>query len=257
MSLRIAIAGKGGSGKTTVAALLCRGLLAAQIKPLLAVDADPNSTLAEKLGIGVEQTIGDLREELRRHPEKKPAGIAKTEWMEDLLNRSVIESTGLDLVVMGRQEGPDCYCFINHLLRQCLDKLGKVYRAVVIDNEAGLEHLSRRSNGEVEVLLVVANPTITGARTAARIMELVKSLKLAVGKSGLVLNQCDRELDESLRSKFKLSGLEIMAAIPDDPAIRAYELKEQSLLTLPGDSPAAQAIEEVLSRIIEMRRKTT
>ncbi|MBI2440870.1 MAG: AAA family ATPase [Lentisphaerae bacterium] len=255
MSLRIAIAGKGGSGKTTVAALLCRSLLAGQFKPLLAVDADPNSNLAEKLGIGVEQTIGDLREELRQNPDKKPAGISKNEWIEDRLNRSVSESAGLDLVVMGRQEGPDCYCFINHLLRHCLDKIGRQYAAVVIDNEAGLEHLSRRSNGQVEVLLVVANPTITGARTAARIMELVHSLKLDIGHCALVLNQSDRKLDESLQSEFKRSGLETLSRIPDDEVIRECERKNQPLLKLPDESKAAQAVAAMLEKIIAMRRE--
>lgn len=253
MSLRIAIAGKGGSGKTTVAALLCRSLLERQIKPLLAVDADPNSCLPEKLGIAVSQTIGDLREELRRHPEKKPAAISKNEWMEDLINRSLTEATGFDLVVMGRQEGPDCYCFINHLLRHCLEKIAKTYRAVVIDNEAGLEHLSRRSNGPVEILIVVANPTIDGARTAVRIMELVKSLSLEIGYCGLVLNQSNLELSENLQSEFKRCGLDIIADIPTDPVVGEYESKGLSLLTVPKQSGAARAVEEMLNKLLERR----
>ena len=253
MSLRIAIAGKGGTGKSTFSALLCRSLLKKGIKPLLAVDADPNSCLPEKLGIAVEQTIGELREELRRDPEKKPAGIPKGEWMEGMINRAIIESTGLDMVVMGRQEGPDCYCFINNLLRQCLDTLGKQYKAVVIDNEAGLEHLSRRTNGSVEVLVVVAHPTITGARTALRIMEIVKSLHLEVGSSFLVLNQADAPLDAELAAEFSRTGIENVGSIPTDPIIRDYELKAQSLLTAPAESKAAAAVDGILEKILKRR----
>lgn len=255
MSLRIAIAGKGGSGKSTFSALLCRSLIKKNIKPLLAVDADPNSCLPEKLGIEVKQTIGDLREELRRDPDKKPAGIPKGEWIENMINRAVVESIGMDLLVMGRQEGPDCYCFINNLLRQCLDQIGKQYQAVVIDNEAGLEHLSRRSNGSVEVLLVVAHPTITGARTAIRIMELVQSLKLDVGHCFLVLNQLDAKIDSNLLSEFKRTGLDIIGTVPTDPVIRDFELKAQSLMTVPADSKAAMAIEEILNKILERRNE--
>ena len=253
MSLRIAIAGKGGTGKSTFSALLLRSLLKKGIKPLLAVDADPNSCLPEKLGIAVEQTIGELREELRRDPEKKPAGIPKGEWMEGMINRAIIESTGLDMVVMGRQEGPDCYCFINNLLRQCLDQLGKQYEAVVIDNEAGLEHLSRRTNGSVEVLVVVAHPTITGARTALRIMEIVKSLHLEVGSSFLVLNQADAPLDGELAAEFSRTGIEIIGSVPTDPVIREYELKAQSLLTAPAESKAAAAVDGILEKILKRR----
>ncbi|MHB8772407.1 MAG: ATP-binding protein [Syntrophales bacterium] len=253
MSLRIAIAGKGGTGKSTFSALLLRSLLAKGIRPLLAVDADPNSCLPEKLGIPAEQTIGELREELRKDPDKKPAGIPKGEWMEGMIDRAIIESTGLDMVVMGRQEGPDCYCFINNLLRQCLERLGKQYAAVVIDNEAGLEHLSRRTNGSVEVLVVVAHPTITGARTARRIMEIVKSLNLDVGNSFLVLNQADGELDAELAAEFGRTGIEIAGFIPSDPIVREYELKAQSLLGTPAGSKAAEAVDGILEKILARR----
>ena len=173
--------------------------------------------------------------------------------MEGMINRAIIESTGLDMVVMGRQEGPDCYCFINNLLRQCLDQLGKQYEAVVIDNEAGLEHLSRRTNGSVEVLVVVAHPTITGARTALRIMEIVKSLHLEVGSSFLVLNQADAPLDGELAAEFSRTGIEIVGSVPTDPVIREYELKAQSLLTAPAESKAAMAVDGILEKMLKRR----
>jgi len=254
MSLRIAIAGKGGTGKSTFSAIMCRSLLNNNIRPLLAVDADPNSCLPEKLGIAVEQTIGDLREELRRDPDRKPAGIPKGEWMESMIERAVIESTGIDMLVMGRQEGPDCYCYINNLLRQCMDRIGKNYQGVVIDNEAGLEHLSRRTNGTMEVLLVIAHPTIAGAKTAMRIMELVRSLKLDVGCCYLVLNQLDAEVDPGLKTEFDRTGIEIIGTVPTDPLIRDFELKAVSLMTLPAESKAVIAVETILQKILERRK---
>jgi len=175
MSLRIALAGKGGTGKTTLSALMCRSLQACNVKPILAVDADPNSCLADKIGLTVERTIGSVREELRAKPDAKPAGISKNEWIERQINESLVEATGMDLLAMGRQEGPDCYCFINNLLREYLGRISRDYKAVIIDNEAGMEHLSRRTDGRVDVMLVVCQPTVIGARTASRIVDLVKS----------------------------------------------------------------------------------
>ncbi len=256
MSLKIAIAGKGGTGKTTVAALLTRSLINQKLKPLLAVDADPNSCLAEALGLAptVEKSIGAIREELRAAPDDKPAGIPKNEWLEHLLNEAVIESTGFDLLVMGRQEGPACYCAINHLLRQYLEKIASQYNAVIIDNEAGLEHLSRRSNGSLDIMLIVCLPTIAGARTAARIIELARSLDLAIGHSFLVLNQANGELRPELAALFQRAGAEIIAAIPIDPAVEEFEINEQSLLNLPADAPAAVAVDELATKLLKSEK---
>jgi CO dehydrogenase maturation factor len=251
MPIRIAIAGKGGTGKTTISALLCRSLIKQGVKPLLAVDADPNSCLHEKVGVRPEGTIGNLREELRADPEKKPNGISKNEWIENLINQELAEAIGFDLITMGRQEGPDCYCYINNMLRQCLEKLGNQYESVVIDNEAGLEHLSRRSNGSIEHLLVVCQATVIGARTAKRIMELVESLKIDVGACHLILNACDSELSDSLKAEFSKAGLDIAAKIPTDSMVLDFELEEKSLLELPDDSGAALAVDEMVSKLIK------
>ena len=251
MSMRIAIAGKGGTGKTTVSALLCRSLMNKGTKPLLAVDADPNSCLPDKLGVARQETIGELREQLRADPDKLPSGISKSEWIENLINQEISEAVGFDIIVMGRQEGPDCYCFINNLLRQCLDKLGNQYKAVVIDNEAGLEHLSRRSNGAVEVLLVVCQPTLIGARTAMRIVELSKSLNLDIGASYLVLNACDGELSDELMAEFEKTGLEVAARIPIDSEILDFELQDKPLTELSKDSVAAAAGDDIVERILK------
>jgi len=255
MSLRIALAGKGGTGKSTVASLLCRSLQARNIKPILAVDADPNSCLADKLGLKAEWTIGALREELRARPEAKPAGISKNEWIERQINESLVESTGLDLLVMGRQEGPDCYCFINNLLREYLGRIGKQYTAVVIDNEAGLEHLSRRTDGSVDVLLVVCQPSVLGARTACRIMDLVRTLHLDIGGCYLVLNQCNGPMPPGLADEFQKTGLETLARIPIDPALADFDMRGQAVKDLPSNSPAVVAADHLVSLLLERKIK--
>jgi CO dehydrogenase maturation factor len=253
MALTIAVAGKGGTGKTTLAALLCRALMDRGIKPMLAVDADPNSCLPERLGVKMDRTIGSLREELRKEPEKVPAGIAKSEWIERLINEEITESTGFDMVVMGRQEGPDCYCYINNMLRACLDKIQSQYKGTIIDNEAGLEHLSRRTNGKVDVMLVVSHATMLGARTAMRIVEIMHSLELEVGEALLVLNQCDGEPNSVVLDAFKQTGLEIIGHVPQDAAVADAEVHEQSLLTVAADSPAMSAVNAILDELLKRR----
>ena len=249
MPYRIAIAGKGGTGKTTLSALICRGLLARGRKPLLAVDADPNSCLAERLAVTVDRTIGQLREIIRADPDKIPMGMGKSEWIERLICEEVAESAGFDLLAMGRQEGPDCYCYINNLLRACLEKLATQYRAVIIDNEAGLEHLSRRTNGRVEVMLVVCEPTALGARTAQRIADLIKALDLDIGRTGLLINRCRGDIPADVRADLDSTGCEILGCIPDDPRLAEFELERRSLLELPADSPAAAAIDRCLDNV--------
>ena len=253
MPFTIAVAGKGGTGKTTAAALLCRELMRRDRKPLLAVDADPNSCLAERLGVSNDHTIGQLREELRADPDKKPAGIPKSEWIENLINQEITEATGFDLIAMGRQEGPDCYCYINNMLRACLDKIGQQYETVVIDNEAGLEHLSRRTNGNVDVMLVVCHATVSGARTAMRITEIMKGLELDVGEAFLVLNQSSGPLPDALVQEFAKTGLEVLGAIPEDEEIPGFELEQKSLLELPQESAACAAVGTLVAGILERR----
>lgn len=255
MAFTIAVAGKGGTGKTTVSALLCRSLMSRSLKPLLAVDADPNSCLPEKLGVSVTsmQTIGFLREQLRSEPGTVPQGISKMEWIERLIHEDVTEAVGFDLVVMGRQEGPNCYCYINNLLRNCLAQIAGQYQAVVIDNEAGLEHLSRRMNGSVDVMLVIAQPTPSGAHTATRIRDIVASLQLDVKSMFLVLNRCNGSLPPSLLEEFQKTGQEILGYIPDDPLVTEREERRESLLTLPPASKAGGAVEMLVNSIVERR----
>lgn len=255
--MKIAIAGKGGTGKTTLSALLCRSLMERKFKPLLAVDADPNSCLPEKLGVAVsdDKTIGQLRETLRAEPDKVPQGISKTEWVERLINEEVTEALGFDVIVMGRQEGPSCYCYINNLLRNCIEKIGEQYRAVVVDNEAGLEHLSRRTNGRIEIMLVVCQPTVNGARTAVRIRDIMRSLELEVQSAYLVINQSDGTISPQLMDEFKKSELEIVGYIPSDPMLAQFEIERKSLMELPAGSAALQAVEKMVDEVLKRRNK--
>ncbi|OGV65854.1 MAG: hypothetical protein A2498_09950 [Lentisphaerae bacterium RIFOXYC12_FULL_60_16] len=257
MAFKIAIAGKGGTGKTTLSALLCRCLLNRSIKPVLAVDADPNSCLPDRLGVTVAptQTIGHMREQLRADPETAAQGFSKAEWIERLINEEVAEAVGFDLVVMGRQEGPNCYCYLNNLLRNCLERIAEQYRAVIIDNEAGLEHLSRRTDGRVEVMLVTCQPNLIGARTALRIRDIMVSLELEVQSAFLVLNRCDGSLSPALRDEFAKTGMEIVGTIPDDPLVVDFEAQQRSLLELPPESEALRAVDVMVGNLLERRRR--
>ena len=152
---------------------------------------------------------------------------------------------------MGRQEGPDCYCFINNLLREYLGRIGKQYAAVVIDNEAGLEHLSRRTDGSVDVLLVICQPTVIGVRTAARIMEIVKSLKLEIGACYLVLNQCNGPVAPDLMAQFQRTGLELLAMIPADAAVAEFNVRGQAVMDLPSDDAAVVAVDGLVAKLLE------
>lgn len=253
MNLTIAITGKGGTGKTTIASLLCRSLINKGVKPLLAVDADANSCLGERLGLIVDQTIGGLRQEVRDAPEDIPAGIPKQDWIKRLVNESVIESKGFDLIAMGRTEGPGCYCSVNNILRDVLDEINRNYKAVIIDNEAGLEHLSRQTDGKVDVMLIVATPSLAGARTAARIKVLIEQMEIEPAQTYLVLNQAPKDLNPKIMKELQEIDLPILAEIPSDRLVCDFEIDGRSLSEIPADSPAATAIDEMVAKLIEKR----
>src|SRR5512134_782911 len=183
MAYVIALAGKGGTGKTSIAGLTVRYIVEKKKKPVLAVDADSNSCLNEALGIEVHATIGKLREESLetvRSGGERPGGMSMEQLFDYQVQQSVIEAKGFDLMVMGRPEGPGCYCAANNIIRKYTDKLSETYAYVVIDNEAGMEHLSRRTTHKVYLLIVVSDPTVKGVKTAKRIHELVDELQLDI-----------------------------------------------------------------------------
>ncbi len=188
MSLRIAVAGKGGVGKTTISALLVRALHERSGKLIMAVDADPNSNLGDKLGVRPEHTIGELREDLLARADQIPPGQSKQEFVRYQMRLATVEGDGFDLLSMGRPEGQGCYCYINNILRTFLDIAMDDYDYVVIDNEAGMEHLSRRTTKAMDVLVLVSDPTKTGIETAGRLATLAKEMRLEIGCLVLVMN---------------------------------------------------------------------
>ena len=189
MAFVIALSGKGGMGKTTLAALMVRHLSRARGRAVLAVDADPNSGLGEALGVSPEHTLADIREDTREDRLQLSAGMSKERHIELLIQSCLVEGNKFDLLTMGRPEGPKCYCYVNNLLRKYLDEATKEYPIVVIDNEAGMEHLSRRTTNNVDELFVVSDATRQGARTVGRIMKLADSLPILREAQGSAAEQ--------------------------------------------------------------------
>ena len=241
----IALAGKGGTGKTTVAGLVVRSLRSAGRVPVLAVDADPNTNLDAALGLRPTRTVSDVVDATHGMREV-PGNVPKSTYLEYQLEECLAEGRGVDLVAMGRPEGPACYCASNHLLRTHLDRLMGSYRSVVVDNEAGMEHLSRRTTRDVDLLLVVSDPTLVGIRTALRIRALVGELSLTVRASALVVNRV-AVLPEPVAQALAEGGLRLVGLVPEDPLVAAFELDGRPLLELPDDAPAVMAVERMLA----------
>ena len=245
----IAITGKGGTGKTTFAALLIK-YLSTQSSNILAVDADPNSNLGERLGLSVEQTIGHLREDLLK--ESLPAGVPKNELIEYQIRLALVEGDAFDLIVMGRPEGPGCYCYINTVLRDVIDRLSNNYDYVVIDNEAGMEHLSRRTTRDVDALFIMSDVTKLGVTTASRIKKLSEDLNTTIGKAYLVLNEPKNGMPDSIQDQITQEGLDLIGVIPTDSLIENYAIQGTPLLELPDNSAAFKAVIEIAKQSITL-----
>jgi len=243
----IAFAGKGGVGKTTVAALVIRHLVAQQAGPILAVDADPNSNLGETLGLDVTSTIGDIREDFMKDPQGLPAGMDKINYLETLVEQTLIERKDFDLLVMGRQEGQGCYCMVNNILNNFTDKLSRSYKYLVVDNEAGMEHLSRRTSGRVDMLYLITDYALRGLRAVRRIHDMLPGLKLDVKQTGLVVTRAPEKLSDAFMTEANEIGLPIAATIPNDPMLLDFDMEKRSLLELPADSPAVVAVEKMMA----------
>jgi len=229
MGYVIAIAGKGGTGKTTIAALLVRLLSEQKKGAVLAVDADPNSNLAEVLGVKSDASIGKILEEVSAHPEKIPQGIPKDRFIEYRVQTIIQETEGFDVLSMGRPEGPGCYCYVNNVLRGILTKLIGDYKYVVIDNEAGLEHLSRRTTRYADALIIVSDASHVGLRAAERISVIVKELGIKTKKNLLIVNCFDGELER--RGQFDLE-VDYLGNIPRDELITKISMNGNSLMKL-------------------------
>jgi len=244
----IALAGKGGTGKTTVAGMLIKYLISSGKAPILAVDADSNANLNEVLGLEVFDTLGGAREEMKKGV--VPSGMTKDVFMDMKLQQAIIESEGYDLVVMGQPEGPGCYCAANTLLTGFLDKLIGNYPYIVMDNEAGMEHISRLTTSNVDILLIIADTSRRGLQAALRIEELAKSLNIGISKSYLIINQTRNEPSDKVLEIINNAGLELAGTIPEDDTVYEFDLDGHPTVELPDDNPAIQAAFEIFDRII-------
>ncbi len=253
MSKVIAVTGKGGTGKTTLAGLIIRYLRETGRTPILAVDADPDSNLPQAIGLGGEKSIGTIgraRQDFFAGRGAVPAGVPKQAYLELRLNEVLIETADIDLLVMGRPEGAGCYCYINNVLRHFLESLGGNYPWVVIDNEAGLEHLSRRTAQRVDVLLVVSDYSMNGLRAAGRIRELSEELELEIGRRFLVINRVPGELSGAFRLQAEQQGLSLLGVIPVDQSIGEGDLAGRAVIDLPADNPAVRAVHDLMQTMI-------
>lgn len=244
----IAVAGKGGTGKTTIAATLVRFLAGKGGPSVLAIDADPNSNLGEALGLAPRGTIADVLEETKQINEL-PAGMTRQAWVQYRLSQLVEETERFDLLTMGTPEGPGCYCYPNDLLRGHLSALGANYGYVVIDNEAGLEHLSRRVEQDIDLMLVVTDASARGVRSAGRVMEIIRNLKTRVAGAHVIVNRATQDDLAALAGEIAKTGLEVAGTVPDDPVIREFDLRGTALTRLPLDGQAVQAMYAVFTRL--------
>lgn len=249
MTRAIAVAGKGGTGKTTLSALIIRHLHRRGNIPILAVDADPAAHLAEALGMKADKTIGTTQVEFHDSRLRLPAGMPKTAYLEMCLNQVVVEGQGLDLIVMGRPEGPGCYCSSNAVLREFLDVLGKNYAYVIMDNQAGMEHLSRKTTQNVDILLMVSDPTVRGVRTVGRLLDLVQELHLSISRSYLVVDRITDSVAPWLLEAIARIGIELAGCIPEDENILAFDQDSRPLMDLPDDSPAVAAVADLMEKL--------
>jgi CO dehydrogenase maturation factor len=254
VTLSIAVAGKGGIGKTTLCALLVRCLRDLNAGPVLAVDADPNSNLAEALGVEPGKPLAEIREAGSSPEGSPPSGIGRVRVVSDELQRAIVEAEGFDLITMGRPEGPRCYCAVNNLLRNALDNLARNYRTIVIDNEAGMEHLSRRTTNDVDALVVILNPTLPSLRAARRILELSRELPIRVRHRMVLVNRVDPQgiPDEVQKDLVHLDG-ERLPDVPQDAVVEQAGAVGQDVMSLPSDTLALAAMRRVAETLGKLR----
>ena len=249
MSFSIALAGKGGTGKTTLAGMLIKYLVKMEKTPVLAVDADSNANLNEVLGLTVTDTLGSAREEMKKGV--VPSGMTKDVFMSMKLEQAVVESGGYDLVVMGQPEGSGCYCAANTLLTGFLERLTGNYPYIVMDNEAGMEHISRLTTKNVDILLTVTDSSRRGLQAALRIDALAKGLNIGVKKSYLIINQAKEAPSDVVLKMIDEAGLELAGTVPEDDTLYEYDLNGRPTIEMPEESRAVKAAFAIFDKIIE------
>ncbi len=242
----IAVAGKGGTGKTTFSALTVRALKEAGAGSILAIDADPNSNFGDLLGVKSASTIVEIIDDISKNPGQIPAGITKDRYIDMKIQESLDEEDGFDLLSMGRPEGPGCYCFINNLLRSLIEKLMNNYDYIVIDNEAGMEHFSRRLLRRIESLFIVSDSSVIGVRAAARISVLADELNIKIGERSLVLNKSKNNI-AGLKNEINKTGLNLKTVLPLDEEIENAAIKNKNIFSLNGNNSAYNKIVGIIT----------
>ncbi len=261
MSTTFALAGKGGTGKTTVAAMIIRYLIQHEQGAILAIDADPSSNLNMVLGLELESTVGDVREGMLQQVKQSltaggaamgtlPGGITKRDYLEYELRSILAEGDRVDLIAMGRPEGPGCYCAVNHNLREVIDAIGKSYRWVVMDNEAGLEHLSRRTTRDVDYLIVVSDPTQRGLVAARRVGEFRHELDIAIDNCYLVLNRAPDPMPPALQAAIAELDFPLLGTVPPDPLVAEFDFEGRPLIEVPDDAPVYRSVAAMMQRLL-------
>ena len=247
MSYTIAIAGKGGTGKTTISGLMVRYLVQKKMTPVLAVDADSNSNLNEVLGIQLDTTLGDAREDMKKGA---VPNMTKDIFMEMKVNQALVEDTGYDLIAMGRPEGEGCYCAANNLLSACIEKLESNYKYIVIDNEAGMEHVSRLITKNIDLMIIVSDPSRRGLQAAHRIDLLAGELNLIVKKKFLIVNQAKEDTLETIQEVLNNNSIPLAGFVPEEKRIYEYDMKGLPTAKLSEDTPAVKAAFSIFDTVI-------
>lgn len=261
MTTTIALAGKGGVGKTTISAMVIKYLAQTQPRPILAIDADPSSNLNMVLGLDLEWTVGDIREDMLAQVKQSlvaegaamgtlPGGVAKRDYLDYQIRSSLAEGNHFDLIAMGRSEGAGCYCAVNHNLREVIDAISKNYAYIVIDNEAGMEHLSRRTTRDVQHLLVVTDPTQRGIVAAQRIASFRKDLDIHIEHAYLILNGLVGEIPTPLQAAIDQLDIPLLGTIPRDSRIAELEFSGRPLVEMSDESPVYQAVAGMMAQVV-------
>ena len=248
----IAVAGKGGVGKTTTCGMLIDYLCAKGAGPVLVVDADANSNLNEVLGVEVETSLGQIREEMAQAELKGtiPSGMTKADYAEIKFNSALIEEDDFDMLVMGRTQGKGCYCYVNGVLKTQVDKYAKNYQYIVMDNEAGLEHVARGTLPHVDTMLLISDCSRRGIQAAARVAEMVGELNLKPGKMGLIVNRAPNGvLDDGVKAEIENQGLVLLGVLPQDEGVYRCDCNGEPSAKLPGTNPVKQALKGIMQNL--------
>jgi CO dehydrogenase maturation factor len=263
MTTTIALAGKGGTGKTTVSAMIVKYLINKGKKPILAIDADPSANLNMVLGVELEYTVGGIREDMLHQVKNSQSaggaargsiagGMSKHDYLDYEIHSSLIESSNFDLIAMGRSEGPGCYCAVNHTMREILDNLSGNYPYVVMDNEAGMEHLSRRTTQDVDHLLIISDPTQRGLAAAENIVQLKDELEINVKNTYFILNRVPGEIPPPLQVLIDDLGVPFLGPVPADESVMEFDFNGKPLLELDDESPVYQAVAAMMDQILHL-----